>query len=170
MTTTYIEIEGFEEFLQDIQDIEDIDGEAQRMFYNTMAAVMSVLEQQIGGRTPVNVGALRGSYYQNIRGQRAQMEGIYGTPLNYALPVEFGRRAGKMPPIDPIQAWVKRKLGVGDEKESRAIAWAIALHMKKHDRAGAFMFRDGIAASIPYIEAEYSKLLKNVVTYLAGGR
>lgn len=44
---------------------------------------------------------------------------------NYADNVEFGRAAGTFPPIEPLQKWAERKLGISS-KESRQVAWAIA--------------------------------------------
>ena len=56
--------------------------------------------------------------------------------INYAVPyadsIEFGRLPGSQPPVDPIKNWVRRKLGVKDEKEVNRIAWAIATDIKKN--------------------------------------
>ena len=53
---------------------------------------------------------------------------IYSAP--YAESVEYGSTA-HFPPIAPIQSWVKRKLGKGNFKESKKIAWAIATNISK---------------------------------------
>jgi hypothetical protein len=45
--------------------------------------------------------------------------------VEYALPIELGRKPAFIP-IEPLQLWVKRKLGVTDEKEARGIAFAIS--------------------------------------------
>lgn len=52
-------------------------------------------------------------------------------PLPYADSIEFGRLPGSMPPVSSIQGWVKRKLNIKDDKESRSVAWAIASDIKK---------------------------------------
>jgi len=44
----------------------------------------------------------------------------------YALYVEFGRRAGRMPPPDEIAAWVYKKFHLKDWKAANSIGWAIA--------------------------------------------
>lgn len=52
------------------------------------------------------------------------------TGLARVLFLEFGRRHGEMPPIDPIKKWVESKLGVSKE-ESRGVAFAIAKKIAK---------------------------------------
>lgn len=44
----------------------------------------------------------------------------------YALFVEYGRRAGKMPPPDEIGAWVYKKFHLKDWKTATSLGWAIA--------------------------------------------
>ena len=51
----------------------------------------------------------------------------------YALFVEYGRRAGKMPPPDEIGAWVYKKFHLNDWKAANSLGWAIA---KKIAREG----------------------------------
>ena len=45
----------------------------------------------------------------------------------YALFVEYGRRAGKMPPPDEIGAWVYKKFHLNDWKAANSLGWAIAV-------------------------------------------
>lgn len=49
----------------------------------------------------------------------------------YALYVENGRRAGKMPPPDMFDAWIQKKMEVKDPKERLSIGWALAKHIAK---------------------------------------
>lgn len=44
----------------------------------------------------------------------------------YALYVEFGRRAGRMPPADNLAAWAYKKLHLKDWKVANAMGWAFA--------------------------------------------
>lgn len=48
-----------------------------------------------------------------------------GNALEYARPIENGRRPGSMPPVEPIRYWVERKLGL-QMPESKGVAFAIA--------------------------------------------
>lgn len=50
----------------------------------------------------------------------------------YAGSIEFGRKAGKMPPVDIIQQWVKRKLRIDNIKKAKSAAFAIAKSIAKN--------------------------------------
>jgi enoyl-CoA hydratase/carnithine racemase len=56
----------------------------------------------------------------------------------YGLPVEFGRKAGRMPPVDAIRLWVVRKLQITGDEADKA-AWAIARHIGARGTEGAYM-------------------------------
>jgi len=71
-----------------------------------------------------------------------------GFYANYAEFVEYGRKAGGMPPVDDLYQWVKRKhrrskknsalkaaaafSGKNEDHLARSAAWAIAVWIKKH--------------------------------------
>ncbi len=48
-----------------------------------------------------------------------------GFDCHYAGAVEFGRKAGGMPPVSMILQWLKKKR-IGKAKDRQSIAWAIA--------------------------------------------
>jgi hypothetical protein len=57
---------------------------------------------------PVNTGALRQSIGR--RDNQAALQVFVGSPLNYAIVMEQGRRPGKrFPPPEPIAQWLVRK-------------------------------------------------------------
>jgi hypothetical protein len=49
----------------------------------------------------------------------------------YAAYVEYGRKAGKMPPPSALEEWVYKKLRVRDRKEARSISWAMAVKISR---------------------------------------
>jgi hypothetical protein len=105
---------------------------------NAMDGSLDMLIDWIASQTPVNMGALRGSFASEIYGEAFGMTGIVASPLVYGPPVEYGRKAGRMPPVDAIKLWVVRKLQIsGDEADNAA--WAIARHIGAHGTEGAFM-------------------------------
>lgn len=53
-------------------------------------------------------------------------------PMPYSESIEFGRLPGSMPPVEPLQAWIKRKMSITDDAESNRVAWAIAIDIKKN--------------------------------------
>ena len=85
-------------------------------------------QQNIVNKGIVDEGTLLKS--GNINRKFLDKQIIYTVP--YADSIEFGRIPGTMPPIDPIKGWIRRKLGIRDEKEVNNIAWAIALDIKRN--------------------------------------
>jgi len=65
---------------------------------------------------------------------------IYSAP--YSDNVEYGREAGTMPPVGPIVGWVKRRLGISNEKEARRIAFAVAKSIQKRGIEAARFLRN----------------------------
>lgn len=51
---------------------------------------------------------------------------------SYAGAVEYGRRAGRIPPPDDMGEWAYKKLRVRDRKAARAIGWALAVSIGKN--------------------------------------
>lgn len=49
----------------------------------------------------------------------------------YALYVEYGRRAGRMPPPDALIAYAYKKLQLKDWNAARAIGWAMAVRIAR---------------------------------------
>lgn len=92
--------------------------------------------------------------------------GIVGTSLGYAPAVELDTKP-HMPPVQPLVEWVQVVLGL-DGKEAQQAAWAIALKIAKKGTEGAFMFRDGFAASEDYVKRKFREALKNIRNSLAG--
>ena len=50
----------------------------------------------------------------------------------YAAYVEFGRRAGKFPPIDIIRQWLRKKYGLADGRELDSRAFLTARSIAEH--------------------------------------
>lgn len=69
-----------------------------------------------------------------------------GFYANYAEFVEYGRKAGGMPPVEPIYQWIRKKgagrnsalkaaaafTGKTTDELARSAAWAIAISIKRH--------------------------------------
>ena len=63
--------------------------------------------------------------------ERAFLDKTIVYPAIYAEPVHFGRQKGTMLPPKALEKWVRRKLKVKDPKEVQAVAFKIALAIKK---------------------------------------
>lgn len=49
----------------------------------------------------------------------------------YAYFVEYGRKAGRMPPPDEIAQWAYKKLRLHDRNAARQVGWALALKIAR---------------------------------------
>lgn len=110
-----------------------------------------LLEREIKELTPTSgAGTTResiGALPVTISG--AAVAGGVGTSIAHALPLELGSRP-HWAPIEPLEDWVRRKLGLrGDEAKSAARG--VRFKIAKKGTKGAFMFRDGAKATEPQI-------------------
>lgn len=97
------------------------------------------LQAEVQKRIPRGAtGLLRGSVASEVRGRKATLTGLVGSPLIYALPVETGTRP-HFPPVEPIAAWAQRKLNL-PYGEARLAAYAIARAIGRRGTKGAKMF------------------------------
>ena len=106
---------------------------------------VAYLVQEVQDRTPAAHDTLRGSIQGEVDPGFAGVLGVVGTAQPHALPVELGSKP-HMPPIQPIEDWVRLKLGVRGNEVRRA-AWAVARKIKKRGTQGHFMFRDAHGGS-----------------------
>ena len=164
------------ELIEFIEQTEGAERVAVREAGRTMDASLALFEEQVVTRTPVNTGVLRGSIATEfIRGTSLNMRGEVVTPLEYGAPVEYGRKAGKMPPVAAIQIWVQRKgVSFTDKKTGKvmtpeATAYIIARAIGRGSLAGkgAFMFKQGFEAALPHVERAWESLLDRVIQELA---
>ncbi|HVL37308.1 MAG TPA: hypothetical protein VM489_16685, partial [Burkholderiales bacterium] len=84
--------------------------------------------RELSDRMPVGAGGaagLKGSLFHQEEIDGAVATGLVATPRAYAVPVELGTRP-HFPPIEPLIDWVRAKLGIGEEKAARGVAFAIA--------------------------------------------
>jgi len=102
----------------------------------------ALLEREVKERMPVGAtGGLRASVFsQEQRVGEFGVEGLVGTPMAHAVPVEIGTRP-HMPPIAPLVDWVMAKLGISSEKTARGVAFAIAKKISARGTTGQFPFQ-----------------------------
>jgi hypothetical protein len=122
-------------------------------------------ESEVVQRTPAGVGGasgLRGSIGATEPKVSAAGASVsVGSPLEYAEPVEFGRKAGRRPPVGPLELWAIRKLGISKD-EARSVGFALSIHIGRHGTEGAFMFRDGWAAMEGWADEQAAILPKRI--------
>lgn len=87
------------------------------------ARIVAVAKETLKNNGSVATGMLR-----NSGSVRPQIDGTVdaGFYAEYAQWVEYGRKAGGMPPVKMIQEWIRKKHITGSEKEIESMAWAVA--------------------------------------------
>jgi hypothetical protein len=113
----------------------------------------------------------RGEYK---RGWKATVEDRSARVFNaapHAVFVEYGRRPGRMPPVDVLARWAGRKglAGKGRGKAERAVSigWAIAKTIAKHGLKGRFVFRKSLRAIREAMTFELKKAFDDAVLKVA---
>ena len=131
-----IDVQSINELLR---NLEKADKNVRRAAFEGMRkgamAVINDAKSNLRQNTSVVTGLLRASgKVQKVDDETMDM-GFFDTTNaghGYAFYVEYGRRAGKFPPIDVIAEWVHKKLRVKDERESRSIGFLIARTIARH--------------------------------------
>lgn len=90
---------------------------------NSAARIVAEAKQKIKDNGSIATGMLR-----NSGSVRPQVDGTVdaGFYAEYAYWVEYGRKAGGMPPVKLIKEWVRKKHITSNEKEIDSMAFAIA--------------------------------------------
>jgi hypothetical protein len=143
-------------------DLDNIDGIIRHEARATMTRALNVLEDAIVQRTPVNFGTLRAGTAVEQNSIGLMLRGMVVNPTSYALPVETGRSAGKMPPVDAIKQWVIRK-GIANGREADSAAFLIARAIGRRGTKGAKMFEQGFDTALPTIIRLFADLPGNVI-------
>ena len=153
----------------DLQGVEDVIGDVETFPQSVghelnvaMEQSLGLLEKSVQARTPKNFGHLRNSIGHQILSPFPNMVGQVSPALPYGIVIEKGRRPSSdpktTPPVDAIQLWVTRKLGLSG-KEARSAAFAIAKSIAKKGFSprgkvgptGARMFEKGMEAGEPNV-------------------
>lgn len=171
MAVATLEVKGIDEIIAAFEHAPDV---VEEEVLKTMQTSLDTFKQAVqlgmdanwppGGK---NFGTLQASVATEIEGTPVDLTGFVKTPLIYGRPVEDGRAAGRMPPVDAIELWVIRKLGIASP-ESRGVAFVIARAIgrgtTRFQRAGgAKMFAKGFETALPLVEGEWDRLLDNIL-------
>lgn len=156
----HFDLSEIETFIKDLQGIPAVVAQENEA---AMVKSLAVAHGEIAGGTPVNIGNLRGSEVTSIRGEPINLTGNVYTDAVYGWPVEEGRTPGKPPPpVDAIEYWVRRKLGIPDT-ESRQVAYIIARSIGRKGTKGYQMFSQGLERATPDIVQIYTNAVDSIV-------
>lgn len=142
---------------------------------------LQTVQGYIEDEVPVNTGALSQSFISEVTGsQIADMEGRVFSPLAYAIVIDQGRTPGaRMPPIDAIELWVKRKgiakasnsnfgaLSELDQEDTlRSLAWAIAKKIQRDGIKPAYFMQAGWDRAAPKVEGVFEIMAEMIAIAL----
>jgi len=148
--------------------------------HKTVQMSLDVFQQAVQLETPKFDGHLQASITTEIDGTPVDLTGTVSTPLIYGKPVEDGRAAGRMPPVEAIELWVIRKglqwsytdkRGNTREMTTHQMAYVIARAIghgttRFQKAGGAKMFQKGFDNALPLVEAEWDRLWDRVLDRL----
>lgn len=135
-----------------------------------IAAGVNELRNEIVPRVPVNQGILRQGVQTQVAlmGDQLEMVGRVFDPVAYAVPVEAGS-VPHFPPPGPLQLWVRRKLGITDDKEVRSVAFLVGRAISRRGTQARNFFRDGVAAAKGRVQARFAEVPGRILRRLQGG-
>jgi len=141
----------------------------QEQLLSAMNESVAYAQYQVVSRTPLGSGDgghLAASINSEVLINPAVSIGYVGTSKLYAEAVELGTKP-HMPPIEPLVNWVEAVLSLeGDEAER--VATLIALKINARGTTGKLMFKEGLEASEPYIQARFNEAMKLMINKLGG--
>ena len=130
-----ISVEGLDRVLRNLQAKgDDVVKAASRGLQKGAASIVADAQDNLRKNGSVVTGLLRLSGKTQKVDDLTIDAGFFDTRnLNsgYAYFVEYGRRAGRMPPPDELAQWAYKKYHIGDRKAARAIGWAMAIKIAK---------------------------------------
>jgi hypothetical protein len=124
-------------------------------------AMTQHMRSEVIDRTPAAFGTLRASITGEVQTMASGILGVVGTPQPYAVPVELGTKP-HMPPVQPLQDWVRQKLGLSGA-EGRSVAFAIARKISKKGTKGHFMFRDAFTDNAAEVQRQFDQTVSRIV-------
>ena len=129
-----IRLEGLEELTRALEKCDKEVCEAAMQGMEAGAAnIIADAQTNLRANGSVVTGLLRQSGKVSRKGNDIEA-GFFDTQnrqTGYAEFVEYGRRAGRMPPVDLIMAWVYKKFHLKDWKAAKAIAWPLAIKIAR---------------------------------------
>lgn len=129
-------------------------------------AATQYLQGEVVDRTPAAEGALRASAFTYVEELPSGMIGVVAMSSPYVEAVELGTKP-HMPPIEPLEQWVKTKLGLSGKEGARA-ARGIQWKIYHHGTEGAHMFERALDDGAAEVERQFAATMRRLADRLAG--
>ena len=125
-----MDVEGLEDVLRAFDKADrDVKAAAMKGLKEGAAEIVADAKMNLRNNGSVVTGLLRASGKVQKVDEWTLDAGFFDTlnrQTGYAMFVEYGRRAGKMPPPDELGQWAYKKFHLKDRKLARSMGWALA--------------------------------------------
>jgi hypothetical protein len=105
MVQLFAEVKGATELQQDLLQAQR---DVPKRTRDAMETSLLLIERDARAAVPQDTRALMGSISSTIASRAGALEGTVGPSKRYGYFVEYGRRPGKMPPLQAIEGWARR--------------------------------------------------------------
>lgn len=159
MTDVQITVIGLDEVIRAMGDAGHIlDEELERAANRSVALLAGEIER----RAPYDSGTLAKSIVSEVRPAVGGVTGLVTVQASHARAVEYGRKPGKMPPVDALRPWARRH-GIPDEA-----VFAIARAIGRRGTKPQPYFEPAIEAMTGEIQREFQQAVDRALARIGG--
>jgi hypothetical protein len=135
-----------------------------------MNAAVLIAKGEIVPQVPVGAtGLLRQGIATEVTGEAQSLTGRVFDPVAYAAPVEEGSRP-HFPPVGALEVWVRRVLGISDEREAHSVAFVIARAISRRGTPARRFFAGAYERIKPRVLGLFEQANSRIAQRLMGGR
>ena len=156
--TGAIYVEGLDELLR---KMDRLPAEVQRECFKAMQTASLDIIADAKGNLRINGSVVTGNLRASGKVQKVDDKtldvGFFSSDVEdkgYARYVEYGRKPGKMPPPDILEAWAYKKFRLS-HKDARSMAWALARSIAKKGTKARPYFE-------PAVESGWRKMIDKI--------
>lgn len=156
--TGAIYVEGLDELLR---KMDSLPAEVQRKCFKAMQSASLDIIADAKGNLRANGSVVTGNLRASGKVQKVDEKtldvGFFSSDVEnkgYARYVEYGRKPGKMPPPDILEAWAYKKFRLS-HKDARSAAWALARSIAKKGTKARPYFE-------PAVESGWRKMIDKI--------
>ena len=156
--TGAIYVEGLDELLR---KMDSLPAEVQRKCFKAMQSASLDIIADAKSNLRVNGSVVTGNLRASGKVQKVDEKtldvGFFSSDVEnkgYARYVEYGRKPGKMPPPDILEAWAYKKFRLS-HKDARSAAWALARSIAKKGTKARPYFE-------PAVESGWRKMIDKI--------
>ena len=156
--TGAIYVEGLDELLR---KMDKLPAEVQRECFKAMQSASLDIIADAKGNLRANGSVVTGNLRASGKVQKVDEKtldvGFFSSDVEnkgYARYVEYGRKPGKMPPPDILEAWAYKKFRLS-HKDARSMAWALARSIAKKGTKARPYFE-------PAVESGWRKMIDKI--------